>query len=87
MDRAEALRVTSRKDRFTRPLPFSVRFVTFDTNRKAKPSKHMRIVGTRCGAKHDLYKHGQISVQPLGGGHPVPVHIDLITHINDEPVI
>lgn len=87
MNRAEALTISSRKDRFGQPLPFSLRFVTLDRNRRGKPSRHMRLIGTRCGAKHDLYRHGQISVQPLNGGHPVPVHIDLITHINDEPVI
>ncbi len=87
MDRAQALTITSRKDRFGEPLPFSAKFVTFDKNRRNKASRHMRIVGTRCGAQHDLYRHGQISVRPLGGGHPVPIHIDLITHINDEPVI
>lgn len=88
MDRATMLGITSRKDDRNRPVPFSIRWISFDRNRRNKPSRHLHEAkATRCGAAHDLHRHGQISIQPVKGGHPIPIHIDLITELNGEKVI
>lgn len=69
--------------------PFSIRWVTLDSTRNNKPSKHMYLErAVECGANHDLVRHGQIGVKPADGdGHQYAVNIDLIYEINGQRVV
>lgn len=88
IDRITLLRETDKRDaNGDRPV-FEIRFVTRDPSRRHKGSKHVHLKRVRrCGASHNLIAHDQIAVRPEDGGHPIPVHVALITHYNGEPVI
>ncbi len=85
---AEVLRITDRKDEHGDPVPFAVHFVSFNKSAAHKPSKHYRWPkAVRCGASHDLAKHGQIGIKPVDGSHAqMAVNLCLIISINEETV-
>lgn len=86
--RAQMLAITDLRDDAGQRRPFSIRFVTRNASRRKAPSLHKYCASaTRGGARHDLYKHGQIAIHPTDGSHPIPVHIDLITEINGQQVL
>ena len=89
IDRATVLKRSDERDANGQRGRFSIRFVTRNAKRKDRVSKHIHFpVAERCGASHSLIMHDQISVRPVGTeGHPVHVHVALITHYNEEPVI
>ncbi len=88
IDRATLLKITDLRDGNGDRVPFSARTVSYDKKRGRNGSKHVyHAKVTRGGAAHDLHRHGQIAFHPVDGGHPIPVHIDLIVEINDQQVI
>lgn len=82
MDTAAALRIISG------PEPFAIEWVGVDERRRAKGGRHMKKAkALRCGASHNLARHDQVSIKDADGeGHPIAVHIDLITRVNGEVV-
>jgi hypothetical protein len=88
IDLITVLKQTDVRDaRGNRPV-FALRWVTHDVRRSKNGSRHLHMKKVRrVGAQHDLVKHNQISVQPEDGGHPIPVHVRLITHYNGDTVI
>lgn len=88
IDRLTLLKETDVRDGNGERPTFDIAFVTRDKSRKNRYARHKRMRNvTRCGASHSLIEHDQISVRPLDGGHPVPIHIALITHYNGQPVV
>lgn len=89
IDRFTVLKRSSELDANGNRVRFSIRFVTRNATRRDRLSKHVHFpIAERCGAAHNLIQHDQISVRPANGeGHPVHIHVALITHYNDEPVI
>lgn len=84
---SEALDIMDRRDVRGQRVPFSLRWVTYDKKRRHLGSKHRYCAAAiRGGAAHNLHRHGQIAIHPVDGSHPVPVNMDLITHINDSEV-
>lgn len=68
-------------------VPFSIDFVTLDSTRPNKPSKHVHLDSAEeCGAAHNLVRHSQIGVRPLNGDHQYAVNIDLIMKVNGQHV-
>lgn len=81
MKLAEALRTMDKG-------PFSIRYVSLDRTRRTGGKMCYMERAVRCGAKHSLQRNRQIAIRDAGGkGHPVPVHLMLITRVNNEPVI
>lgn len=89
IDRNTVLKRSAEYDASGQRVRFSIRFVTRNAKRHDRLSKHIHFpVAERCGAAHNLVQHDQISVRPANGeGHPVHVHVALITQYNDEDVI
>lgn len=68
--------------------PFSIEFITCDRVRKTggKLMKLRNMVSS--GANHNEIAHGTITIKSaFGDGHPIPVHIRLITKFNEEFVV
>lgn len=87
VDLSQTLDIMDRRDANGNRVPFSLRWVSFDKHRPKVGSQHKYCAAAvRGGASHDLHRHGQVAIHPLDGGHPIPVNMDLITHINDSEV-
>lgn len=89
MSLTKALDVINRKEG-GKKVPFSIRFVTLDHKRRTKGSKHLHFKSAEeCGAAHNLKRHRQVGIRPLGKNatHQVAVHLRLITHINEYLVL
>lgn len=87
---SDVLTEMRRVDRRGRKKSFSIRFVTYDKNRRNKPSRHVHIKkAEECGAAHSLLRHHQVGIKPLSGemDHQVAVHIRLITEFNGMLVL
>lgn len=79
----QLLDITTRVDERGEKLPFSLRWVTLDTTRKDKPSKHKYLArAVSCGSRLNLVRHGMIAVKPVDGGHPIHIYLDLVEEVN-----
>ena len=88
LDLRAALDITDKRDGNGALVPFSIEWVSLDLRRKNKPSEHRKKPAVvRCGAASDLYRNGMIAVKPVDGGHPILIHLDLITRVNNMLVV
>lgn len=68
--------------------PFDIEFIAFDRSRKTggEIREYKKVI--RCGQDHDMQRLQTIGIKPYDGtGHPIPVHIRLITRFNNLEVI
>lgn len=78
----EALNITEDTERF-----FSIKFVSFDKNRKKESEKIFLPTCVRVGASHNRKANDTIVVQPIDRNvHPYTVHIHLIQEVNGQEV-
>lgn len=84
---AQALSSTEQLDDNGHLPVFSIQFVTLNRSKRTG-GKIKTLEGVvRCGSSHNMSRNGTISVKKLDGtGHPTPIHIQLITKINDTLV-
>ncbi len=88
MTLGDALKVMDRVDASGRPVPFSIKFCTFDKNRLTGGKLKTLKKAVRAGAAHSLQKHRQVAVKPAdGSGHNYPIHLRLILRVNAQPVM
>ena len=85
---AEGINIMDRTTATGIAIPFSITFCTLDRKRRTGGRiRHLK-AAVRCGARHSLVRNRQIAVRPAdGSGHPIPIHLKLITRINSQPVL
>jgi len=88
IDLPTALSLTDKRDSSGQRVPFSISWTTLDRGRKTRGSEHRTLTHVvRCGASHNLRRAGQIAVQPVDGGHAIPIHMQLIEEVNGHMVL
>lgn len=84
---ADAIQQTKQRDETGRPVPFSIRFVTFDKKRKQGGEIIELDNAVRTGLQANTVEHQLIGVKQLHNSHhPYSVHTRLITMLNDKKV-
>ncbi len=88
MNFKQAIEVIRKTDGRGAPVPFSLRFTTWDEKRPAECGKLKDLKGViPCGAKHHLQSHRQFAVKKAdGSGHVYTINWKLLNRINGEPV-
>lgn len=67
--------------------PVSIYFISWDRKKREKSKLRFVSQAVECGSDHDTRKNGTVSVLPVNGKHPIPVHVALILKVNGKQVV
>lgn len=67
---------------------FSITYITCDVSRKTGGQRVTISNAMKCGQRHNMKANRTIGVRSADNSHhPTPVHIPLITHVNNKRVL
>lgn len=83
----DALNIMDEKDLKGVPIPFEIKFVTYDKAKKKGGEIIHLTNAVRCGQKHNMKENSTIGVTQLNNTHhPYAVHIRLILEFNGNKI-
>lgn len=86
--RKDALELMRKKDANGFPVPFTLRYVTFDKQRNTGGElREVKATMPHGRINKKMYRNAIRHIRIMGVEHPVPVHIYLMTRINNKWIL
>jgi hypothetical protein len=77
-----------RKDDYGQPIPFTLRYVTLDRQRGTGGQlREVKAIMPHSGINKKMYRNAIRHIRTLPDGHLKPVHIYLMTKINNKWIL